>query len=620
MMTRGGEGLKRALLVLANLVWEWEEMPVGWSRVRAKYLYKGKGDRREYDRSRPVSLISCVGKIVSMLWYRRVEEEIECKINEGQAGFRKNRGVRDVWWVLEGVIQSRLKRGLKTYVGFIDFKKAFDRVWREGLWWKLEQKGVKGKMWRMIQRWYEGSEVKAEWMGAETGWMKIDLGVRQGCVLSGLLFAVYVDDVFEWLDVATDGVTIGEGEEWEEIVRALMYADDLTMMAKDAEGMLEMLEILRQWSKQWRMDVSAGLEKEAKSEVVVFGEKGIEKENGWRLGEEEVIKELEWARLLGVEMDDMLKMEKYRKGMAQKTGGMMLALREIGRVMGEQAAMKGWRSFMRTRLLYGCEVFVWWTKKMRGDMDRVQREVWRKMLGLERGANNALLYGEVGEKKLSTMAEELAGRYGDRMKREEQRNGMLGKMMRIREENRKDRWMKEKRRVEASVTREEGQSLAEVLKERDEREWRAGLERSRERLVVYKRTVSKMGDGERWGKMEYRLRRWWRAFRGGLLHGGNRKKYKWQGGMLCEWCGDEKGGVEHWVMRCSAIEEARRALLEKCGEIMGGWGQITREKRVVMTMGGRGECGWDKEKLEEMWSRAAEMWREVYVQRGGCSK
>ena len=39
--------------------------------------------------------------------------------------------------------------------------------------------------------------------------------------------------------------------------------------------------------------------------------------------------------------------------------------------------------------------------------------------------------------------------------------------------------------------------------------------RSRERLVVYRRTVEKIGDGERWGKMEYGLRRWWRAFRGG---------------------------------------------------------------------------------------------------------
>jgi len=59
MMTKGGEGMKRAMVVLANLIWEWEEMPTGWSRVRVKYLYKGSGDRRDYDRSRPVSLISC---------------------------------------------------------------------------------------------------------------------------------------------------------------------------------------------------------------------------------------------------------------------------------------------------------------------------------------------------------------------------------------------------------------------------------------------------------------------------------------------------------------------------------------------------------------------------------
>ena len=63
MMTKGGEGMKRVMVVLANLIWEWEEMPTGWSRVRVKYLYKGGGDRRDYDRSRPVSLISCVGKI-----------------------------------------------------------------------------------------------------------------------------------------------------------------------------------------------------------------------------------------------------------------------------------------------------------------------------------------------------------------------------------------------------------------------------------------------------------------------------------------------------------------------------------------------------------------------------
>jgi hypothetical protein len=67
----------------------------------------------------------------------------------------------------------------KEIGGFIDFSKAFDRVWRKGLWYKMYTKGVVGKMWRMLQVWYEGSAVKAEWREVETGWMDIDVGVRQ---------------------------------------------------------------------------------------------------------------------------------------------------------------------------------------------------------------------------------------------------------------------------------------------------------------------------------------------------------------------------------------------------------------------------------------------------------
>ena len=200
-----------------------------------------------------------------MLWYGRLEANVESRLNERQSGFRKDRGVRDVWWMLEGMLRSRRR---ETYVGFVDFKKAFDRVWREGLWYKMDAKGVKGKMLRMIKRWYEGSEVKAEWMGAETGWMDVDIGVRQGCVLSGLLFAVYVDDLLDMLELM-EGVRLGEGEEWQMDVEALMYADDLTVMAEDAAGLEWMLEELSGWCKKWRMDISVGVK--GKSEVVVFG-------------------------------------------------------------------------------------------------------------------------------------------------------------------------------------------------------------------------------------------------------------------------------------------------------------------------------------------------------------
>ena len=412
--------------------------------------------------------------------------------------------------------------------------------------------------------------------------------------------------MFAWLDLAT---TIGEGEEWEERVDAMMYADDLTMVAEDAEGLEAMLDVLGQWCREWRMDLSSGLGKKAKSEVVVFGEKGIERRKGWKVGEGgEVIKEAEWTRLLGVEIDEMMKMERYRKGMAQKTGGLMLGLREVGKVMGEEAAMKAWRSFMQTRLVYGCEVFVWWTKKIRGDMDKVQREVWRKVLGLDRGTNNALLYGEVEEMKLSTKAELMVERYEKRVL--EGSGELVKKIWRVRNENGKDRWMRERRRTETSTGRLADQALLEAVGERDEREWRAELDRSRERLVVYRKTVESRGDGERWCKMEYGLRRWWRAFRGGLLHGGKRRKYGWRQEMMCEWCGEERGGVGHWVLRCSAIEVERQKLLRMCGRIVGGWGGLTMEGRIEKTMGGRGGH-WNDEESERMWKKAAILWRKV---------
>ena len=174
--------MRRGMLALFNLVWEWEVKPLAWSLNRIKYLYKGKGDRVDFDKYRPVTLISCVGKLMTMLWWVRLEEQLDRKIREVQSGFRKKRGVRDVWWVLEGIIRNL--EG-KKFVGFVDFSKAFDRVWRDGLWYKLYTKGVAGKMWRMVQLWYEGSAVKAEWREVETEWMEVDVGVRQGCILSG---------------------------------------------------------------------------------------------------------------------------------------------------------------------------------------------------------------------------------------------------------------------------------------------------------------------------------------------------------------------------------------------------------------------------------------------------
>ena len=49
-------------------------------------------------------------------------------------------------------MQGRLREGKQTYVFFLDVQKAYDTVWRDGLWVKMWDMGVRGKLWRVIRR------------------------------------------------------------------------------------------------------------------------------------------------------------------------------------------------------------------------------------------------------------------------------------------------------------------------------------------------------------------------------------------------------------------------------------------------------------------------------------
>ena len=50
------------------------------------------------------------------------------------------------------IVQGRLREGKKTYAFFLDVQKAYDTVWRNGLWVRLWDLGVRGRMWRVIKK------------------------------------------------------------------------------------------------------------------------------------------------------------------------------------------------------------------------------------------------------------------------------------------------------------------------------------------------------------------------------------------------------------------------------------------------------------------------------------
>ena len=74
----------------------------------------------------------------------------------------------------------------------LDVQKAYDSVWRNGLWLKLWEFGVRGKMWRVIKRMYESSKsaVLLDWEQSEA--FDVEQGVAQGCSL-------FVFRIYQWV-------------------------------------------------------------------------------------------------------------------------------------------------------------------------------------------------------------------------------------------------------------------------------------------------------------------------------------------------------------------------------------------------------------------------------------
>ena len=115
-----------------------EAYPETWARGLIFPIFKGGPIEDTYNpmKYRGITLLSVLGKLYAAVLNERVTEWIESRgiLVEEQAGFRRNRSTVDQLFLLTEMIKNASQ---ETYICFIDIQKAYDRVWRDGLWEKL---------------------------------------------------------------------------------------------------------------------------------------------------------------------------------------------------------------------------------------------------------------------------------------------------------------------------------------------------------------------------------------------------------------------------------------------------------------------------------------------------
>ena len=125
---------------------------------------------------------------------------------------------------------------------FIDFQKAFDSIWHDGLFYKIIESGIGGKTYDIIKSMYSSNMCSIKIGKMRTEYFTQGRGIRQGCNLSPGLFNIYINELATTLEKSSvPGVSLHNKE-----VKCLLFADDLVLLSP-TQGLQQSLDLLEHY-------------------------------------------------------------------------------------------------------------------------------------------------------------------------------------------------------------------------------------------------------------------------------------------------------------------------------------------------------------------------------------
>ena len=193
---------------------------------------------------RTICLMSHVTKILLRIIMDRNETIFEREISKGQTGFRSGRGTREGIFNIRAVLEKMIAIDQDVYICFIDYQKAFDRVYHTKIIEFLGYTEMDTKDLRVIQNLYWEQKAVVRLQEGNSEEFSIERGVRQGCVLSPKLFNMYTEPIFRAIE-GLQGLSIG-GEN----INNFRYADDTALVADSAARLQEIVNVVKERSEE----------------------------------------------------------------------------------------------------------------------------------------------------------------------------------------------------------------------------------------------------------------------------------------------------------------------------------------------------------------------------------
>jgi len=329
----GNESLLKPLMNIFMHSLASGKFPNGWKKGNIVPILK-KGDKSIVKNYRPVSLLPVLSKLFEKCIYDTLYSYFEDNnfFSACQSGFRK--GDSCVSQLLS------INPSIDTRGVFLDISKAFDRVWHDGLLFKLHSYGVNGSLLSLLRDFLSGRMQRVTLDGDSSTWNLITAGVPQGSILGPLLFLIFIND----LPLGLESL-------------AKIFADDTSLFSlvldqiQSSAILNRDLGRINDWAYQWKMSFNPDPTKQAVG--IYFSKKGAPLDIPIISFNDSPVTFFESHKHLGLILDPKLTFDHHLREKCLKANRGIGLINKLRNFLPRDSLLTIFKAFVRPHLDYG---------------------------------------------------------------------------------------------------------------------------------------------------------------------------------------------------------------------------------------------------------------------------
>ena len=208
---------------------------------------------------RPVSISNTLAQIFERIIKIKTPEIGHT--HQNRFGYKNKTSCTHAFFAFKETIIKHLEEKKHIFAVQLDAVKAFDRLWREALFFKLKKKVLNLNSVILLRIYYDKLQAKVKINNSLSSSFKLSRGVKQGGVLSSDLFNIFIDDL---INVC---VGSGLGARFILIILCILcFCDDICLLSSSSDELRLLLNICEQFALKWAIEFNI-----LKCKFIVFG-------------------------------------------------------------------------------------------------------------------------------------------------------------------------------------------------------------------------------------------------------------------------------------------------------------------------------------------------------------